>query len=146
MTDVESDEFRKARKQRYREAMRAGTEATLEKGRVMDGVHNERVIVEHVKSTAEILHEAVEIAKEIALEVLLEREREVGESNIPIHIDVVDEKEEVVDSVDADIPVSVDEEGVVHADVNETISELEQLSARIAQLERELKEKENSTD
>ena len=73
-------------------------------------------------------------------------EREEAESNvsIPIHVDVVDEKEMVLDSMDAEIPITIDKENmVVHADMNESISELERLSARIAQLERELKE--NST-
>ena len=146
MTDVESDEFRKARKQRYREAMRAGTEATLEKGRVMDGVHNEKVLVEHVRSAREILAEAREIAGSIPVEKIIEPVRELAtfaaEREILGEIDdSIEEMQEEIESVQAEQV----EEAEVETEENTTLSELEQLSARIAQLERELKEKENQT-
>lgn len=65
--------------------------------------------------------------------------RGVAES-IPVHVDVVNEQEEVVATMDAEIPVSVDEVGVVHADTNETMSEIEKLQARIKELEAAEKE------
>jgi hypothetical protein len=71
MTDttvVESEEFRKARKHRYRNAMKAGLQATLDKGREMDEAHNVRPEVAHVRAAAEILREAVEIAREVFVE------------------------------------------------------------------------------
>jgi len=145
MTDVESDEFRKARKQRYREAMRAGTEATLEKGRVMDGVHNEKVLVEHVRSAGEILAEAREVAESIdPASIMVDRDAVVTEFTVEMRENTV-----IVDTPDSHSVETFEPEEEPPEetdDVNETISELEQLSAQIAQLERELKEKENSTD
>ena len=157
MTDVESDEFRKARKQRYREAMRAGTEATLEKGRLMDEEHNQRPgdflrvatgeEAEHVKTTGEILAEAREIAGSIPVEKIIEPVRELAtfaaEREILGEIDdSIEEMQEEIESVQAEQV----EEAEVETEENTTLSELEQLSAQIAQLERELKEKEKSTD
>ena len=70
-------------------------------------------------------------------------EREEGES-IPLHVDVVDEQGEVVDSMDSEIAITVDEEGIVHTDTNETLSKLEQMKTQVAELEHQLEE--NSTE
>ena len=73
--------------------------------------------------------------------VILEDEKA---ESIPLHVDVVDEQGEVVDSMDSEIAITVDEEGIVHTDTNETLSKLEQMKTQVAELEHQLEE--NSTE
>ena len=158
---VESEAFRAARKKRYREAMSAGPRATLEKGRMMDELHNVQPEVEHVRSGDEILREAREEAESIPVRILIEGEEpkivdtaiELDTRELPdgmVEVSVAKEQHIIEDVEDA-MPVEEEqkvEEEQPKEEKNETLSELEQLSARIAQLERELKEKgkENSTE
>ena len=163
---VETEAFRAARKKRYREAMSAGPRATLEKGRMMDEMHNARVEVGHVKGADEILREAREEAESIPVKILVEDTRGTTIAEKETKIDIVfqnggviadtrdaiktvEELEREIESMpreeeDEEPEVEKESTEVEEVTVNETISELEQLSTRIAQLERELKE--NSTE
>ena len=58
MTNVESDEFRKARKERMTRSYNEGVRATLEKGVESDAEHERKPEPKRVRSTAEILAEA----------------------------------------------------------------------------------------
>jgi hypothetical protein len=137
MSGVETEEFRRARKQRYRDAMKAGVNATLEKGRLMDEMHNRppgefiaeitEVAQEHVRTVVELLEAAREIAESIPVEILVER----------------DDGSIVADKV-TKVYIATSEVDVGTGTINVTV-DTEQALSDIKELEAELDELEHGT-
>jgi len=139
---VTTEEERKARKEHESAAKASGFKATLDKGRLMDAMHNEGVSAEVVKG----------------FEVFLE-EMERGES-VPVTIDVVDDDKVVystgtqidltrtdgnttIDTTQAQEDIKKLQEEVEAVTVeNETLTELEKLIAQVEELKKKLAEKE----
>lgn len=122
---VEKDAEKRARKEHQSAAGLAGLEATLRAGREADEVHNRLPRPEKVKSAADILREA----------------REVAES-IPVEQIACAECDEVIAEIES---MREQEEKEEHKEpiTNETKTVTEQLREARALLER--LEKENST-
>lgn len=145
---VESEEFRKARKRHYTEAMMAGVRATLAKGREIDAVHDEPVTVGQVMSVAEALFDAMAEKEEVGESIPERKEPVVGELADVSLEEEFDEEPELEAETDIGTEPADEEMKVEHAvQEQEAVAKAEEdevakMRAELAELKELLRKKE----